>query len=151
MNPFVIVSSNEDNSIITLSKNNPEYGYIRVTQQRLLINKKGWVSIRPLSALVQADVDTLKMLNWSPNQQLRGQIVIKESLEPFTPDNPDKDLKIAGETGIPCCINGEPIYRKCFYDPTGNDVDDLIQHNNTEEIKIAVKSLRIASADNFSL
>ena len=40
MNPFVNVSSNEDNSIITLSKNNPEYGYIRVTQQRLLINKK---------------------------------------------------------------------------------------------------------------
>ena len=89
MNPFVNVSSNEDNSIITLSKNNPEYGYIRATQQRLLINKKGWVSIRPLSALVQADVETLKMLNWSPNQQLRGQIVIKESFEPFTPDNPD--------------------------------------------------------------
>jgi hypothetical protein len=151
MNPFVNVSSNEDNSIITLSKNNPEYGYIRVTQQRLLINKKGWVSIRPLSALVQADVETLKMLNWSPNQQLKGQIVIKESFEPFTPDNPDKDLKIAGETGIPCCVDGQPIYRKCFYDPTGNDVDDLIQHNNTEEIKIAVKSLKIASADNFSL
>ena len=91
------------------------------------------------------------MLNWSPNQQLKGQIVIKESFEPFTPDNPDKDLKIASETGIPCCVDGQPIYRKCFYDPTGNDVDDLIQHNNTEEIKIAVKSLKIASADNFSL
>jgi hypothetical protein len=151
MNPFVIVCPNEDNSIITLSKNNPEYGYIRVTQQRLLINKKGWVSIKPLSALVQADVDTLKMLNWTPNQQLKGQIVIKESLEAFTPDNPDKDLKIAGETGIPCCIDGQPIYRKCFYDPTGNDVDDLIQHNNTEEIKIAVRSLKMVAADNFTL
>jgi hypothetical protein len=151
MNPFVIVCPNEDNSIITLSKNNPEYGYIRVTQQRLLINKKGWVSIKPLSALVQADVDTLKMLNWTPNQQLKGQIVIKESLEAFTPDNPDKDLKIAGETGIPCCIDGQPIYRKCFYDPTGNDVDDLIQHDNTEEIKIAVRSLKMVAADNFTL
>jgi hypothetical protein len=151
MNPFVMVCPNEDNSVITLSKNNPEYGYIRVTQERLLINKKGWVSIRPLSALVQADVDTLKMLNWEANKQLKGQIVIKESFEPFTPDNPDKDLKIAGETGIPCCVDGQPIYRKCFYDPTGNDVDDLIQHNNTEEIKIAVRSLKMVAADNFAV
>lgn len=151
MNPFVIVCPNEDNSVITLSKNNPEYGYIRVTQERLLINKKGWVSIRPLSALVQADVNTLKMLNWEANKQLKGQIVIKESFESFTPDNPDKDLKIAGETGIPCCVDGQPIYRKCFYDPTGNDVDDLIQHNNTEEIKIAVKSLKMVIADNFAV
>jgi hypothetical protein len=151
MNPFVMVCPNEDNSVITLSKNNPEYGYIRVTQERLLINKKGWVSIRPLSALVQADVDTLKMLNWEANKQLKGQIVIKESFEAFTPDNPDKDLKIAGETGIPCCVDGQPIYRKCFYDPTGNDVDDLIQHNNTEEIKIAVRSLKMVAADNFAV
>lgn len=151
MNPFVMVCPNEDNSVITLSKNNPEYGYIRVTQERLLINKKGWVSIRPLSALVQADVNTLKMLNWEANKQLKGQIVIKESFESFTPDNPDKDLKIAGETGIPCCVDGQPIYRKCFYDPTGNDVDDLIQHNNTEEIKIAVKSLKMVTADNFAV
>jgi hypothetical protein len=151
MNPFVMVCPNEDNSVITLSKNNPEYGYIRVTQERLLINKKGWVSIRPLSALVQADVNTLKMLNWEANKQLKGQIVIKESFEPFTPDNPDKDLKIAGETGIPCCVDGQPIYRKCFYDPTGNDVDDLIQHNNTEEIKIGVRSLKMVVSDNFAV
>jgi len=147
----VIVSSNEDGSVISLSKNNPEYGYIRVSQRRLVINKKGWVNLKELSALVQADVETLKQLEWKPQQQLAGHIVIKESVEPFSPENSDKDLKIAGDSDVICSIEGQPIYRKCFYDPTGNDVDSLIQHDNIEEIRSAMSLVKIAKADNFSI
>ena len=147
----VIVSSNEDGSVISLSKNNPEYGYIRVLQKRLVINKKGWVNLKELSALVQADVETLKQLDWKPGQQLAGHITIKESVEPFSPENSDKDLKVAGDSDVVCCIEGQPIYRKCFYDPTGNDTDILIQHDNIEEVRSAMALVKIAKADNFTV
>jgi len=147
----VIVSSNEDGSVISLSKNNPEYGYIRVSQKRLVINKKGWVNLKELSALVQADVETLKQLDWKPGQQLPGHIAIKESVEPFSPENSEKDLKVAGDSDVVCSIEGQPIYRKCFYDPTGNDIDILIQHDNIEEIRSAMALVKIAKADNFSV
>lgn len=147
----VNVSSNEDGGVITLSKNNPEFGFIRVTQRRLVINKKGWVNMKELSALVQADIETLKSLEWVANQKLVGNIVIKESLEPFNNEYADKDLKVAGDTGIVCCLDGQPIYRKCFYDPTGNDPDSLVQHNNSVEIKSASLVNKIAEADNFLL
>jgi hypothetical protein len=147
----VNVSSNEDGGIITLSKNNPEFGFIRVTQRRLVINKKGWVNMRELSALVQADVETLKSLEWSANQKLSGNIIIKESLEPFNNEYADKDLKVAGDTGIVCCLDGQPIYRKCFYDPTGNDPDTLVQHNNADEIRNVNLAAKHAEADNFEL
>jgi hypothetical protein len=147
----VNVSSNEDGGVITLSKNNPEFGFIRLTQRRLVINKKGWVNMKELSALVQADIETLKSLEWVANQKLVGNIVIKESLEPFNNEYADKDLKVAGDTGIVCCLDGQPIYRKCFYDPTGNDPDSLVQHNNSVEIKSASLVSKIAEADNFSL
>lgn len=147
----VNVSSNEDGGVITLSKNNPEFGFIRVTQRRLVINKKGWVNMKELSALVQADVETLKSLDWVANQKLAGNIVIKESLEPFNNEYANKDLKVAGDTGIVCCLDGQPIYRKCFYDPTGNDPDSLVQHNNSVEIKSASLVTKLIEADNFSL
>jgi hypothetical protein len=147
----VIVSSNEDGSVISLSKNNPVYGYIRVSQKRLVINRKGWVNMRELSALVQADVETLKQLDWKAGQELNGHIVIKESVEPFSPENSDKDLKIAGDSDVICSINGQPIYRKCFYDPTANDTDVLVQHDNLEEIRSAMAVAKLAEADNFTL
>ena len=147
----VNVSSNEDGGVITLSKNNPEFGFIRLTQRRLVINKKGWVNMKELSALVQADIETLKSLGWAANQKLVGNIVIKESLEPFNNEYADKDLKVAGDTGIVCCLDGQPIYRKCFYDPTGNDPDSLVQHNNSVEIKSASLVTKLAEADNFLL
>jgi hypothetical protein len=147
----VIVSSNEDGSVISLSKNNPQYGYIRVSQKRLVINKKGWVNMKELSALVQADVETLKQLDWKAGQELNGQIVIKESIEPFSPENSQKDLKIAGDSNVICSINGQPIYRKCFYDPTASDIDILVQHDNLEEIRNAMTAVKLAQADNFSL
>lgn len=147
----VIVSSNEDGSVISLSKNNPQYGYIRVSQKRLVINRKGWVNMKELSALVQADVETLKQLDWKAGQELNGQIVIKESIEPFSPENSQKDLKIAGDSNVICSINGQPIYRKCFYDPTASDIDILVQHDNLEEIRNAMTAVKLAQADNFSL
>ena len=56
---------------------------------------------------------------------------------PFSKNDPDRDYKIAGDTGIICCRDGEPIYRKAFYsmDPTEQDV--LIAHTNGNAIREA--------------
>jgi hypothetical protein len=37
-------------------------------------------------------------------QELPGTIVIEESLTPFNKKAPERDLKIAGETGIVCRV-----------------------------------------------
>lgn len=140
MNPFVIVSSDEDGNVIVPTKN--DNGYVRLTQERMIINKKGWINVKPVSTLVQGEIAMLEKLDWKANQQLRGQIVVKESLEPFNSANPEKDYKIAGETGVVCCIDGQPIYRKTFYDVSGQDSDVLLEHTNQEEIKRAADKLQ---------
>ena len=140
MNPFVIVSSDEDGNVIVPTKN--DNGYVRLTQERMIINKKGWINVKPVSTLVQGEIAMLEKLDWKANQQLRGQIVVKESLEPFNSTNPEKDYKIAGETGVVCCIDGQPIYRKTFYDVSGQDSDVLLEHTNQEEIKRAADKLQ---------
>ena len=52
--------------------------------------------------------------------------------------DPDRDLKVAGETGIICCTaDGEPIYRTTFYDVTGEQADTFIPHANGDAIRQA--------------
>ena len=50
-------------------------------------------------------------------------------------ENPDRDLKIAGDTGIVCRIDDQPIYRQTFYTSNMLGFDQLITHDNTDEIK----------------
>jgi hypothetical protein len=137
MNTTVRVTANAEKEVITLSKENPEYGYLRVVQDRAMIDDKGWASMKTLSALVYGKAEHLQAFGYKEGDVLPGKIVIKESLEPFNTSNPDRDLKIAGKTGIICCTDGQPIYRKTFYNVSGNDTDELIAHNNTDAIKSA--------------
>ena len=57
-------------------------------------------------------VEDLKEMNLYAGQGLDGKIIIEESLEPFNKKNPERDLKVAGETGIVCTLGGLPIYRR---------------------------------------
>jgi hypothetical protein len=74
--------------------------------------------------------------------------VVKEQLKPFNKRNPEKDLKVAGDTGITCMVDDQPIYRKSFYSQDDNAKDVLVAHTNVEAIKAAyAKSLETAGAD----
>ena len=120
----------------------------------MIINKKGWLNVKPVSTLVQGEIEMLEKLEWKTNQQLKGHIVIKESLESFNTNNPERDYKIAGETGVVCCVDGQPIYRKTFYDITGQDTDVLIEHTNQNEIRKAAEELNVIANEldrDFSL
>ena len=92
-----------------------------------------------MHALLHGEVDDLKNIGIKKMKTLPGQIVVKESTTPFNEKNPDMDLKIAGKTGIVCCKDGEPIYRRALYDASMTEVDEFIAHNNSEDIRAANK------------
>jgi hypothetical protein len=138
MNSSVKVVADDQGNVIGISKNNPEYGYVRIQQEAMAFNQQGWVSRSVRSTLIKGKVEDLVLCDFSENQELPGKIVIKESLVPFNSSNPDRDLKIAGNSGVICRVDDEPIYRQSFYTTDENAVDDLIQHTNSEEIKQAL-------------
>ena len=146
MNTNVQVTANEAGEVIT--SNNNGYGFIRVSQVRMVIDERtGFASPKKLSALIKGKIEHLEMFGYKPNQELPGRIVIKESLVPFNTKNPEKDYKVAGKTGVVCCLDGQPIYRNCFYNVSGTDVDELIAHTNTEAIKHANAAVETEALD----
>lgn len=135
MNEKVTVAADKNGNVIGVSTNNPEYGYLRVEQTATQINEQGWLRNVKRSALIKGKVEDLMNTGYKEGTQLPGKIVVRESLEPFNPVNPDRDLKIAGDTGVICRIDDQPIYRQTFYTSNLNAFDELITHNNSEEIK----------------
>ena len=122
---------------IRVSKNSPEYGYVRVIQNKVMFNANGWVSKKQLSTLVKGKVEDLQDLGFTSDTELAGNIIVMESFEPFNEKMPDRDLKYAGDTGIVCCQNGQPIYRTTAYDASGQLEDTLIPHDNGDAIREA--------------
>ena len=135
--------------VIVVSSDNTEFGHIRVTQTRNIFDDRGWLKPTQLSALVPGEVKHLKNLGWKEGQELPGHIVIKESFTPFNKKDPDKDLKIAGDSKVVCTQDGKKIYRKCFYSEVKNAEDQTIEHDNQEEIRqafLAIEATKTAGA-----
>lgn len=131
----VKVAADKNGNIIGVSQNNPEYGYIRVEQVATQINDQGWLRNVKRSALIKGKVDDLLACNYKEGSEIQGKIVVVESFEPFNPTNPDRDLKIAGDTGVICRVNDQPIYRQTFFTCNQDATDELITHNNADEIR----------------
>ena len=152
MNTKVRVTANAEGNVVSLSTENPNYGFIRVEQTRMMYNDKGWATKKVISALIYGEASDLTSMGYFNGQELPGKIVIKESLEAFNRVTPEKDYKIAGKTGIICCIDGQPIYRKTFYNPSGNDQDDTIAHDNSDAIRLANSGVAVETdEEGFSL
>lgn len=137
-----VVATSDDLGVIGVSKNNEEYGYIKVEQVAPTFAPGGWARIQKRTALIKGKVADLQQLELKAGEQIPGKIVIKESFIPFQAENSDRDLKIAGESGVICRVDDEPIYRQTFFTPNLNEQDDLIQHNNTEEIREALAAIK---------
>jgi hypothetical protein len=135
----VKVSATAQGLVIVPSENSIGYGYIRIEQDRAFVNDKNWVSVNKVSTLLYGTIEDLSRFGYTAGMELPGKILIKESLEPFNTENPEKDYKIAGKTGIVCCLDGQPIYRKTFYNASGTENDIFIAHNNGNAIKAAIK------------
>jgi hypothetical protein len=141
----VIVTADQNGNVITVSENNPEYAWVRVEQQGIIeINQKGFLRQTTRSAFIKGKIEDLIKANYKSGSTISGRIVVKESFEPFNPNNPDKDLKIAGDTGVICRVGDQPIYRQTFFTQDLNAADEFISHDNSEEIvdvQVAKKSL----------
>jgi hypothetical protein len=140
----VTVAADKNGNVIGVSQNNPEYGYVRVEQVAIQISHDGWLKNAKRSALIKGKVEDLTQAGFKQDMTLPGKIVVVESLVPFNPENPDRDLKIAGDTGVICRVNDQPIYRQSFYTTNENAYDELLGHTNAEEIKevqTAIKNL----------
>ena len=155
----VIVMADAAGNVVVPSKNNPEWGHIRVSQERSIFDERGFARYKMISALIPGLLRDLKKFNWKAGQELKGTIIFKESLEPFNKKEPERDYKIAGKTGIVCCYYGAPIYRKTFYnanplalDQYAYDQDgNVITHTNVEEIRVGYRQLaEETSEESFS-
>jgi hypothetical protein len=134
----VTIVADDNGNVIRQSKNNPDYGFVRVTQDAVTFGPNGWVNKKSRSALILGKMEDLVDIGLDKMATLPGKIVVKESTEPFSATDPDRDLKIAGSTGIICCTaDGEPIYRTSFYDASGLQQDSLIPHANGDAIREA--------------
>lgn len=131
----VTVTADAEGRVIGVSDNNPEYGYIRIEQTVTAINENGWLTNTRRSTLIKGKVEDLQNVKYTAGQELPGKIIVKESLTPFNPDYADRELKIAGNTGIVCRYEDQPIYRQTFYTLNENAADELIAHTNADEIR----------------
>lgn len=148
----VRVTADINGNVIGVSQNNPEYGYVRVEQSVTQISEAGWLKPVKRSALIKGKVEDLAQAGFVEGHELSGKIIVKESLTPFNPENPDKDLKIAGQTGVVCRIDDQPIYRQTFYTSNQDAYDELITHDNTSEIRdVQIAQKEISSLKSSAL
>lgn len=148
MNSKVTVLADEaTGSVVNISANNPDYGYVRVQQIRTMIDDNGFLRRKPVSALIPGTVEELQATGFFAGQQIDGKIVVEESLEPFNEKEPNRDLKVAGETGIVCTLGGLPIYRRTKMSFDGTAADTLVKHDNIEELRQAYQNANKANSE----
>ena len=131
----VQIIPDEMGNVIRMS-NNPEYGYVRLSQNTFQINN-GFMQRKNVTTLLHGKLEDLREMGIQNKTEITGKIVVKEQLTPFSDNNPERDYKIAGTTGIICCVHGEPIYRRTVFtsDVTAEDV--LLDHTNNDAIREA--------------
>ncbi|MHA2039153.1 MAG: hypothetical protein ACW98X_22225 [Promethearchaeota archaeon] len=150
MSKKVKVTANESGVVIVASSNNPEFGYVRLTQDVSKI-VGGWLRPKTLSTLISGAVADLKAEGYSAGMEMEGKIYAVETFEPTNPDNVQQDVKMAGDSGIACSVAGRPIYRKTYYTEDLSVVDTLLAHDNGEAIKAHYASKEAAGEDDAAM
>ena len=156
MNTKVIVLADDTTgAVVNVSENNPEWGYVRVKQTRILADEKsGFLRAKTVTAIMPGLVEDLKAADFYAGQFITGKIVIEEALSPFNKKNPERDLKLAGKTGIVCRVDGEAIYRRTRFSFNAEAEDTYKQHDNVEELRNAYAQEQVAAVrpnEDFSI
>lgn len=155
MNSKVFVIADETGAVINVSDNNSDYGYVRVQQTRTMVDDNGFIRRKNITALMPGLYEDLKAMNLFAGQALDGKIIIEESLTPFNKKNPERDLKVAGETGIVCTLGGLPIYRRTKFTFNESATDSTVDHDNVDELRSAYaaqeKNKAIQPNEDFSI
>jgi len=132
-----VVADATTGAVVRVSENNPDFASVRVEQTRMVIGNNNFIERKTVSALLQGSTADLSLMGFYAGQELPGTIVIEESMTPFNKKTPERDLKVAGDTGIICTVGGQPIYRRAIYSSASNAQDTLIKHDNVEQLRTA--------------
>jgi len=143
----VQIIPDELGNVVRQSKNNKEYGHVRLQQDRVSYSPSGWLKRSVVSTLLHGKMEDFDAVDIKNHTELNGKIIIKEQTTPFSASDPDRDLKYAGETGIVCCAYGEPIYRKTFFVTDVNAEDVLIAHTNGDAIREALNPVSLVTEE----
>lgn len=143
-----IVADATTGAVVRVSETNPEFSSVRLEQVRTVIGNNNFIERKVVSTLLQGATADLTAMGFYAGQELPGTIVIEESLTPFNKKTPERDLKIAGETGIVCTVGGQPIYRRAVYSTASNAQDTLIKHDNVEQLRSAYAQANSAGIRN---
>jgi hypothetical protein len=151
-----IVADATTGAVVRVSETNPEFASVRLEQVRTVIGNNNFIERKTVSTLLQGATADLTAMGFYAGQELPGTIVIEESLTPFNKKNPERDLKIAGETGIICSVGGQPIYRRAVFSTASNATDTLIKHDNVEILRSEYSSanssaIRNAAGQDFNI
>jgi hypothetical protein len=143
-----IVADATTNAVVRVSENNPDFASVRVEQTRMVIGNNNFIERKTVSALLQGSTTDLSLMGFYAGQELPGTIVIEESLTAFNKKTPERDLKVAGDTGIICTVGGQPIYRRAVYSSASNAQDTLIKHDNVEQLRSAYSTANSSAIKN---
>lgn len=162
MNKVQIVPNKKTGNVINAYESNPEFGYIQL-EQSALVQEGAWIREVKRSCLMKASTEILnKFVAGTPSLTLPGKLVVKEFLQSELPEAMAqkylrKDVteeeaiapfvKKAGSDGPELTFGGERILRFTEYDPTGEDNDIRVTHDNQD----AVKAHREANSDSAQL
>jgi hypothetical protein len=157
----VQITPSKEGQLITVYKNNSEYGYITLSSTELSTDSRGWIRESKRSTLMRATVDLLqKYIAMNKSLTVPGKIYVEEFLESEVPDsfkerfnkNVDYETQIkpyikrAGKDGVELTLGGERILRFTSYDPTGTIEDSKIAHDNGDAVK-ASKATGVAQME----
>lgn len=143
-----IVADATTGAVVRVSETNPDFSSIRLEQVRTVIGNNNFIERKVVSTLLQGATSDLTAMGFYAGQELPGTIVIEESMTPFNKKTPERDLKVAGETGIICTVGGQPIYRRAVYSTASNAQDTLIKHDNVEQLRSAYAQANSAGIKN---
>jgi hypothetical protein len=151
-----IVADATTGAVVRVSENNPDFASVRVEQTKMVIGNNNFIEPKTVSALLQGSTTNLSLMGFYAGQELPGTIIIEESLTPFNKKTPERDLKIAGDTGIVCTVGGQPIYRRAVYSYASNAQDTLIKHDNVEQLRSAYaqsnsSAIKSAAGQEFNI
>lgn len=131
MSTVRIEANKKTGELVTQNPNKPSYGSVMVRQEGEISLEGGFMNKSDRVAFIGGDYEALKSYveqkGYKDGSEIKGKIVIEESLTPFYEgQNP----KINPETGEVLTKGGQPIYRQALYTANLEKQDgELIQHD----------------------
>lgn len=138
MNSKVIIVPNNLGEVVSLMPGYTNIYQISIQQRKCLFTQDGSIKKELIKSVIIGDKDDLDRLVLN-RSELEGTIVVRDSIIPYN-NQKNQDLSLCPITGVTLKYNGNSIYRKYFYSNNKTAKDEIIEHNNLDEIRSAKNS-----------